>query len=71
MSTMAWRQARARASTSWMKLWSFVRALANDDAYERYLAHHRAAHADAPPLDRQAFYLREQQRKWNQTSRCC
>lgn len=52
-------------------LWRFIRALSMDDAYERYLTHHRAAHADRAPLDRRAFYLKEQQRKWTGVSRCC
>lgn len=52
-------------------LWCFIRTLSMDDAYERYLAHHRTAHADGAPLDRRAFYLREQQRKWTGVSRCC
>ena len=51
--------------------WSFIRSLATDDAYECYLAHHRQAHANSPPLDRRSFYLREQQNKWNGVSRCC
>jgi uncharacterized short protein YbdD (DUF466 family) len=52
-------------------LWHFVRSLTRDDAYECYLVHHRRAHADRPALDRRAFYLREQQRKWSGVSRCC
>lgn len=52
-------------------LWSLLRTLASDDAYERYLAHHAQEHSGAPPLDRRAFYLREQQRKWTGVSRCC
>ncbi|MGH8188062.1 MAG: CstA-like transporter-associated (seleno)protein [Steroidobacteraceae bacterium] len=52
-------------------LWSLLRTLASDDAYERYLEHHAQAHSGAPPLDRRAFYLREQQRKWTGVSRCC
>lgn len=51
--------------------WNFIRRLATDDAYERYLAHHAQAHAGAPPLDRRSFYLREQQEKWNGVQRCC
>ncbi len=51
--------------------WQFLRALATDDAYERYLDHHRRAHRDAEPLSRRAFYLREQQRKWSGVQRCC
>jgi uncharacterized short protein YbdD (DUF466 family) len=53
------------------ELWRLVRALATDDAYERYLAHHGRAHADAAPMSRQEFYLGEQQRKWTGVSRCC
>lgn len=51
--------------------WSFVRRIATDDAYERYLAHHREHHPDSVPLDRRAFYLKEQQRKWTGVQRCC
>lgn len=57
-------------------LWRFVRSLTTDDAYERYLAHHRQvhtgqAHTDSQPLDRRSFYLREQQHKWSGVQRCC
>jgi uncharacterized short protein YbdD (DUF466 family) len=52
-------------------LWAFFRELATDDAYERYLAHHVQTHAGKIPLDRRAFYVQQQQRKWTQTSRCC
>jgi uncharacterized short protein YbdD (DUF466 family) len=51
--------------------WSIIRALSNDDAYERYLAHHASSHPDRTPLSRRAFYLSEQQRKWTGVSRCC
>jgi uncharacterized short protein YbdD (DUF466 family) len=53
------------------ELWKWVRELATDDAYERYLAHHTQAHAGATPLSRREFYLGEQQRKWTGVSRCC
>jgi uncharacterized short protein YbdD (DUF466 family) len=52
-------------------LWTFVRELATDDAYERYLAHHRGTHPGQTPLDQRTFYLREQQRKWSGVKRCC
>jgi uncharacterized short protein YbdD (DUF466 family) len=52
-------------------LWSLVRALATDDAYERYLDHHRQAHASEAPMARRDFYLRQQQNKWTGVSRCC
>ena len=51
--------------------WSFVRSLSTDDAYDRYLAHHAAAHSGSPPLTRQAFYMKQQQQKWTAISRCC
>lgn len=52
-------------------LWKFLRELATDDSYERYLAHHATAHPHRAPLDRRAFYLTQQQRKWTGVSRCC
>ena len=52
-------------------LWKLLRALATDDAYERYLAHHADAHAGGKALSRREFYLGEQQRKWTGVSRCC
>lgn len=52
-------------------LWRFVRKLAGDDAYERYLAHHSRERPKETPLDRKAFYLERQQRKWGGVQRCC
>jgi uncharacterized short protein YbdD (DUF466 family) len=52
-------------------LWSFIRSLARDNAYESYLDHHRAEHPDERPLSRRELYLREQQRKWGGITRCC
>jgi uncharacterized short protein YbdD (DUF466 family) len=53
------------------RLWHALRRITDDDAYERYRQHHFRCHPDAPLLDRQAFYLAEQQRKWSGVSRCC
>jgi uncharacterized short protein YbdD (DUF466 family) len=55
------------------QLWSYVRELTGDDAYERYLAHWRSQHAGdgAAPLDRAAFCREEQRRKWEGVRRCC
>lgn len=53
------------------KFWSFVRELATDDAYDTYLARHRATHPEKPALSRRDFYLSEQQRKWSGIQRCC
>jgi uncharacterized short protein YbdD (DUF466 family) len=52
-------------------LWRFSRQLADDDAYERYREHHFERHANEPLLDRRAFYLEQQRRKWDGLQRCC
>jgi uncharacterized short protein YbdD (DUF466 family) len=52
-------------------VWYFVRALATDDAYDSYLAHHREMRPESPPMDRRSFYLRQQQQKWSGVQRCC
>ena len=52
-------------------LWRTIRRLSGDDAYERYLRHHAAAHPGEPALDRGAFFRQEQERKWNGVRRCC
>jgi uncharacterized short protein YbdD (DUF466 family) len=51
--------------------WAVLRELSGDDAYERYLSHHAAAHPDVQPLDRAAFFKEEQRRKWDGVRRCC
>ena len=51
-----------------------IRRISGDDAYERYVQHYQQHHADDDAhamLDRRAFYLAEQQRKWNGIKRCC
>ncbi len=60
-----------RATDAVRNAWKLVRALSTDDAYENYLAHHRAAHADTRALDRREFFLRQQVRKWSGIQRCC
>ncbi len=56
-------------------IWHLVRRLSGDDAYERYLEHHMAFHAnvlDAPPaLSRKEFYKLWQANKWQGIKRCC
>ena len=52
-------------------VWRTIRTLAGDDAYERYCAHHSVHHPDEAPLSRRAFYVRDQQEKWNGIKRCC
>ena len=44
-----------------LDLWKLLRAMATDDAYERYLTHHAQAHGGVAPLSRREFYLGEQQ----------
>lgn len=51
--------------------WHFVRQLSGDDAYERYLAHHAACHAETTPLSRKAYFQRQQHQKWSGIKRCC
>ena len=51
--------------------WNVIRSLSTDDAYDKYLAHHAAAHQGERPLSRREFYLRQQQEKWTGVSRCC
>lgn len=58
--------------TQWASsTWSLIRELATDDAYERYLEHHTQTHPDQPPMNRRAFYLKQQQGKWTGVKRCC
>ena len=63
VSSQALRRMRA--------LWRFVRALSGDDAYERYLEHHRSQHGAAQALSAREFYAQELQRKWSGINRCC
>ncbi|HUS23568.1 MAG TPA: YbdD/YjiX family protein [Candidatus Binatia bacterium] len=54
------------------RLWQALRHLSGDDAYERYLAHHRAHHREAAAMTRAQFFRSEQTRKWNSgPQRCC
>ncbi|GAB4360726.1 MAG: hypothetical protein Kow0073_20100 [Immundisolibacter sp.] len=52
-------------------IWAWLRAVSGDDAYERYLAHHAAAHPDQPVLDRRTFFRQRQAADWSQVRRCC
>lgn len=57
----------------WNTLWSGLRRVSGDDAYERYLSHWRARHAreGGQPMDRKSFFKAEQARKWEGVRRCC
>ncbi len=56
-------------------IWSNIRQLSGDDAYERYLAHYSEFHAGKddvePPLSREAFFKEWQDGKWKGIKRCC
>ena len=60
-----------RVAAAWRRIWSGLRGMTGDDAYERYLAHRRTHHGEEPLLDRGAFYRAELERRWTQPSRCC
>lgn len=51
--------------------WHALRELSGDDGYERYLAHHAAAHPGASPLSRSAWFANRQRQKWSGINRCC
>lgn len=54
------------------KYWKILRRLTGDDAYERYLEHHRHQHArEVAPLTREDFYRLATERRWNGIKRCC
>jgi uncharacterized short protein YbdD (DUF466 family) len=52
-------------------LWRYLRQVTGDDAYERYIAHQKRAHANEAPLTRPQFFKRRQDEKWSKVSRCC
>lgn len=51
------------------RLWSVVRALSGDSAYETYLAH--ARRSGGPILTPEEFYLDSVGRRYSRVSRCC
>jgi uncharacterized short protein YbdD (DUF466 family) len=52
-------------------LWRSIRELSGDDGYERYVAHHTAAHPESAPRSRTDWFAYEQQQKWTGVKRCC
>ena len=53
-------------------IWTWVRAVSGDDAYDRYLQHWRHAHFGEPaPLNRRQFQRERQAERWNGIKRCC
>jgi uncharacterized short protein YbdD (DUF466 family) len=55
----------------WRRFWTGLRSVSGDDAYERYLEHHRCRHPDAQPLEQAEFQVAELNRRWSQVNRCC
>ena len=51
--------------------WHYLRQVTGDDAYERYIAHRKLAHACEAPLTRHQFFKLRQDEKWSKVSRCC
>jgi uncharacterized short protein YbdD (DUF466 family) len=50
----------------------YLREVSGETAYERYVAHMRADHADQPVMSRRDFERRRQdQRELHQRARCC
>ncbi len=54
-----------------IRLWSFIKELSGDDAYERYLEHQAKAHLGSILLSRKEFFKMETERKWEGIRRCC
>jgi uncharacterized short protein YbdD (DUF466 family) len=52
-----------------LQLWSYLRAVSGDSAYETYTRH--LAGSNTPPPSRQAFYLETLQRRYSNPNRCC
>jgi uncharacterized short protein YbdD (DUF466 family) len=55
------------------QIWSSLRQLSGDDAYQRYLKHYAEHHAESnePPLTKAAFFKAWQDKKWTGIKRCC
>ncbi|MGY6277130.1 CstA-like transporter-associated (seleno)protein [Methylomonas sp. MgM2] len=56
-----------------VKLSEVWRNLNGEAAYQRYLDHWQAYHAEpgSKPMSRKAFFAAETKRKWNGIKRCC
>ncbi|MEQ8233550.1 MAG: YbdD/YjiX family protein [Gammaproteobacteria bacterium] len=52
-------------------LGDYLRWLNGDCAYERWVAHLRRHHPQAPVPSRAAFYRDELERRWSGVRRCC
>jgi uncharacterized short protein YbdD (DUF466 family) len=62
----------AGARNLWRNLWRALRSITGDDAYDRYAEHVRREHPERIPMDRRAFYLAQQQRRFDDgPTGCC
>ncbi|MFM1885225.1 MAG: hypothetical protein RL026_382 [Pseudomonadota bacterium] len=50
---------------------SLLRGVTGDDAYDRYLAHHRQTTPDEEPLSAEAFFKAQLEQKWTCVNGCC
>lgn len=62
---------RAELKRRLTHLWHYLREVSGDDAYERYIAHRKRAHAGEAHLTRPQFFKLRQEEKWSKVSRCC
>ena len=55
------------------KIWSVIRTISGDDAYDIYLNHYQSCekHQKKEPLSRQQYYLKKLEEKWSGINRCC
>lgn len=42
-----------------------------DFAYKKYLEHHKKAHKDEQPFNKEQFLRHQQKMKWKKINRCC
>jgi len=70
-ATLTYRPSAEGVRKSLGAFWQTFRTLVGDDAYEKYCEHHACHHANEPALDRHAFYVKSQQKKWTGINRCC
>lgn len=61
----------ARIRLAARQAWRFVRELSGDDAYERYLRHHRQHHPGERAMTRKEYVRFREEQKWSRISRCC
>ena len=55
------------------RIWSVIRTISGDDAYDIYLIHHQSCekHKKEEPLSRQQYYIKKLEEKLSGINRCC